>query len=226
MGYRIDMKGMRFNSLTAIEFSHNDKRGESYWKCVCDCGNQTVVSSYALKSNNTKTCGCNKRSIYLKQHNKIEISGDTATVFDRKGREILIDANCVDKVKDICWCVMSNGYVIGRIDGKQVLMHRFLTNANRGLTVDHINHVRYDNRMKNLRVCTIQQNLMNKKTSGRNKSGIVGVSKSRNGKWRANINAGKKQIRLGTYKTIEEAAKARKEAEKKYFGEFAYNEGE
>jgi hypothetical protein len=34
----------------------------------------------------------------------------------------------------------------------------------------------------------------------------------------------RKEIRLGHFKTFEEAKKARREAEKKYFGEFAPSE--
>ena len=50
----------------------------------------------------------------------------------------------------------------------------------------------------------------------------IGIKKGK--KWRVEIVVNGKKIRCGRYKTIEEAAKARKEAELKYFGEFACTE--
>lgn len=34
----------------------------AYWKCICDCGNITHVSSHELLSGDTKSCGCQKES--------------------------------------------------------------------------------------------------------------------------------------------------------------------
>ena len=47
----------RYGRLTVIEQaqSKNDKR---YWKCQCDCGNITFVSTADLNKGNTKSCGC------------------------------------------------------------------------------------------------------------------------------------------------------------------------
>lgn len=57
----IDITGKRFGKLVAIQIAKKDKRGEYYWLCKCDCGNQKVVSSYKLRSGNTKSCGCFQR---------------------------------------------------------------------------------------------------------------------------------------------------------------------
>ena len=57
----------------------------------------------------------------------------------------------------------------------------------------------------------------------KNKTGAKGVSK--NGKrWVASIQINKKRIYLGIFKNFDDAVKARKEAEEKYFGEYAYKE--
>ena len=57
-----------------------------------------------------------------------------------------------------------------------------------------------------------------------NTSGVPGVSwnKSKN-KWIARIGKGYKNISLGSFLIFEDAVTARKEAEIKYFGEFAPN---
>lgn len=56
-----------------------------------------------------------------------------------------------------------------------------------------------------------------------NSTGFRGVYKKRN-KFTAQIRVNGKTVGLGTFLTPEEAYKARIEAEKKYYGEFAYNE--
>lgn len=50
-----DISGMKSNKLTAI--SRTERKG-NYWSCLCDCGNETVVSAKNLKSGATKSCGC------------------------------------------------------------------------------------------------------------------------------------------------------------------------
>lgn len=50
---RIDLTGQKFHRLTAVEYVGNRK-----WRCICDCGKETVVGAYELKSGNTKSCGC------------------------------------------------------------------------------------------------------------------------------------------------------------------------
>jgi len=52
-----DISGQRFYKLTSISRAENaGKYGE--WKCLCDCGNETIVSIYSLKSGTIKSCGC------------------------------------------------------------------------------------------------------------------------------------------------------------------------
>lgn len=54
----IDMENKKFNHLTVIRKSHQDKRGEWFWICKCDCGNETIASGYKIRSGHTKSCGC------------------------------------------------------------------------------------------------------------------------------------------------------------------------
>lgn len=54
--------GDRFGKLTVIDKGPRIIRDSgtkvSTWICRCDCGNQTTVSSGALSSGNTSSCGC------------------------------------------------------------------------------------------------------------------------------------------------------------------------
>ena len=57
------MVGKKYNMLTVIEFAKTAKDGHAMWKCECECGNTTIVPGNALKSGNTKSCGCfNKKA--------------------------------------------------------------------------------------------------------------------------------------------------------------------
>lgn len=54
----VDLTGQKFHRLTAVEYVGNKK-----WRCICDCGKETVVLSHHLKSGNTKSCGCLNREL-------------------------------------------------------------------------------------------------------------------------------------------------------------------
>lgn len=51
--------GKKYGKLTVLEYSHV-KRGV-HWKCLCDCGNATVVSGHHLRAGTTTSCGCLQR---------------------------------------------------------------------------------------------------------------------------------------------------------------------
>lgn len=83
--------------------------------------------------------------------------------------------------------------------------------------IDHINGIRYDNRISNLRVVSRSDNRMNCAKSSKNTSGFIGVTwdKSKS-KWQASIQVGGKQIHIGRFVDINDAAEARRLAEIKY----------
>lgn len=83
--------------------------------------------------------------------------------------------------------------------------------------IDHINHDRSDNRISNLRL--VDRSTQNRSACRRkdNTSGITGVYWcKRTGKWLAAINYEKKNYTLGRFDNIEDAAKARQEAQEKF----------
>lgn len=119
-------------------------------------------------------------------------------------------------------CVALNGYSVIRIDGVLYAAHRLAWFYANGTWpdghVDHINRDKLDNRMPNLRVCNDLENGQNANLSKANKSGVTGVwFNSKIGKWHAQIMVNRKNLYLGRYQNKEEAIKARKSAEEKYF---------
>ena len=57
-GSDVILIGQKFNRLTVIKFVGRGKYSAAIWKCICDCGNETIVYQKNLKSGNTKSCGC------------------------------------------------------------------------------------------------------------------------------------------------------------------------
>ena len=58
----VDISGQRFGRLTALEPTENrDRRGNVYWRCRCDCGNEIEATEYNLVSGSCKSCGCLKK---------------------------------------------------------------------------------------------------------------------------------------------------------------------
>lgn len=97
-------------------------------------------------------------------------------------------------------------------------------NAPDGALVDHIYHNKIDNRKSKLRLCSPYENVLNRSIS-HSSSGVCGVYwYSKPQKWSAEIVVHGKKIPLGLYDDKDEAIKIRKEAEQKYYGEFAYKE--
>jgi len=120
------------------------------------------------------------------------------------------------------------GYVKINCDQKQYRAHRLAwifvhgEFPPSGYEIDHINGVRSDNRLCNLRLVTRSQNNMNMTTSVSNKSGHRGVSFRKDTKrWHARICIENETILLGNFDTKEDAISVRKEAEIKYFKHYS-----
>ena len=118
----------------------------------------------------------------------------------------------------------SQGYRHIKIKGKNLRVHRiiyFLTHGHCPKYIDHINQIKDDNRIDNLRGCTQQENLRNRRIAKNNKSGYKGVcwNKQRN-KWRAQIRINGKSIHLGYFGCPKEASEAYETRAKIEFGEF------
>ncbi|MCK1783382.1 HNH endonuclease [Pseudomonas sp. TNT11] len=81
--------------------------------------------------------------------------------------------------------------------------------------IDHINGIRDDNRIENLRDVTVQGNQRNQHIRTDNSSGVPGV-RLENGKWRVRIKIDGKYICVGRFQNFDSAVAARKDAEAIY----------
>lgn len=64
MGKALDITGKKFNSLTAIS-REPSKNGKTYWKFLCDCGNEKVIQTNHVVNGTIKSCGCLKTKINI-----------------------------------------------------------------------------------------------------------------------------------------------------------------
>lgn len=114
-----------------------------------------------------------------------------------------------------------------RYKGKleRLLSHRILFYAYHGYlpdVIDHKDQNRLNNSIVNLRAATKSQNAINARIRVNNKSGVTGVDWHKGSqKWRSQIKVLGETKHLGTFTEKEDAIKARKEAEEKYFEEFS-----
>lgn len=54
----INLTGMRFGRLTAVEATEQRSKNSVIWRCRCDCGEEVLCSADSLKSGNVRSCGC------------------------------------------------------------------------------------------------------------------------------------------------------------------------
>ena len=111
----------------------------------------------------------------------------------------------------------TNGYIKFRFEKKGYFAHRIIYRMNFGEwpdQVDHINGVRTDNRIDNLRNVSDAENRRNMKRASNNTSGATGVFwHSQAKKWVAQIWKERICYNLGLFSSFEDAVSARKTAE-------------
>ena len=115
----------------------------------------------------------------------------------------------------------SSGYVRIKISGRKYRAHRLAWLIVYGSfppdQLDHINGIRHDNRIINLRAVTHAENSRNRALDIRNKSGYTGITYNKeNNKWLAKIGGTNKRVHLGNFENLEDAVEARRIAEINY----------
>lgn len=228
---KYDLTGQTFGYLKVIGLDEQ-KSGKDgiYWKCKCKCGKETSVCTYNLRSNHTTSCGCKRIENVRKarkKYNDYDLSGEYGIGYARNtNAQFYFDKEDYNKIKDYCWNQNNSQYITTNIKHKNTMFHRLIMSCeNNTVEIDHINHNVVDNRKENLRICDRSENARNRGLQSNNTSGCAGVGFVNNiKKWRARIKIYGKEIHLGYFEKYEDAVKARKEAEIKYYGEFRYKE--
>jgi hypothetical protein len=165
-----------------------------------------------------------------RKYRPLEIDGDIIRITLTRGLVATADIDDFDMLDGRNWVSLNSpcGFCasthVTLESGKYdiALMHRVVMAAPDELDVDHINGNRLDNRKKNLRLATNQQNSWNQGLGKRNTSGYKGVSwHTRDLTFSAIIRVDGRQKTLGTFNEAISAALAYDAAAREHYGEFA-----
>ena len=202
-----DYVGKRFGMLTVLEYA-GKWDGLHRWKCLCDCGKETIVGQSRLQSGKTKSCGCNGHPPRMDLTGCIFGKLTVIELAERRnyssywrckcecGNETIVEHdNLISGHTKSCGCLQKTQVVenLKLMDGTSV---------------------------------TILESLRNRLIST-NTSGYNGVYRDKkNEKWAAQITFKRKTYYLGSYDKIEDAVKARQRGEEMYddFLEWYYSE--
>lgn len=73
-GRKLDISGHRFGRLVAVEIDHVADGSKTYWRCLCDCGAETVSLVANLRRGTTRSCGCLARESFARAKEASQIA--------------------------------------------------------------------------------------------------------------------------------------------------------
>ena len=207
-GVKRNLIGTKINMLTIIDSEFRNKK--TYYLCKCECGNEKWIRADSIVSEKQKSCGCLSKKTQFKHKDLTGSRFGRLTVVEKVGKKNnryyykckcecgnvkIIEADLLisEKTKS-CGCLISE---IGK-EQQKVALERY--------------------KEKYLVEATSLAAINREKTIKSNTSGVTGVTwdKKRN-RWIAQIVFKGNNYHLGRYEHFEDAVKARKEAEEKFF---------
>src|SRR5699024_1552838 len=206
----MDLTGQTFNFWKVIKPSENKKY---YYDCEClKCGKIYSVFQSSLKNGKSKMC----RKCYGKAHGERQRVIHKEIIGKKFGRLTVLDWKINEKNRTVyvCQCDCGNKTTAPYdmlVSGKKSSCGCLRAENSRKSIKDTYKPM-LDNQSKAKINCTVAYTLESK-TSKNSATGVTGVSKMKNGKYRAYINLARRQIHIGVFQTLSEAVQARKEAE-------------
>lgn len=142
-----------------------------------------------------------------------------------RGLHALVSLQDADRVLAHRWTCSLAGhlrYAVREYRGKRIYLHRFITGAMAGHSVDHIDGDGLNCQRHNLRMASRKNNNRNRRKTDRPCSTeFKGVDRRKNGSYRAQISTDGKRKFLGYFADPQDAARAYDAAALQHFGEFA-----
>jgi hypothetical protein len=191
-GYKIQIK---YNKKCFYDFAKTLEEAEEKLKSVQQRVNKVKDEEY--------------KQHFQKPIYKNDEGEATIQVFDKNKNLISSFIVSDDMWYDVSYYSWSkcNNYFKSAINGKNVLIHRYLMNAKDDEIIDHINNKTNDNRTENLRISTFANNSHNKTKNQNSSSKYFGVSfQKKEFKWSSSITKNYKHFFLGNYDSEIKAA--------------------
>lgn len=201
-----DITGQRYGKLTATKRVASEK-GRTRWLCLCECGNEKIVTTEALKRGKVKSCGCIRKEFNGLTYN--DLTGK------KVGRLIVMEPTDKRDTKgSVIWNCRCDCGAWTKVSADSLMRGNTRSCGCRKKEIQ-------GNIQKNLTFVdnTCIEYLRSRKSRSDNKSGFRGIFRVEN-KYRVNIGFQNKKYYLGTYNNYEEAVRVRKEAEDKIYKSF------
>lgn len=214
----MDLAGKKFGRLTVLRRDPEPYRSPSgkptpRWRCRCDCGKEIIVLQNTLtdRRRHDQSCGC-ARTEATRRHAK-DMTGQ------RFGRLTVVGAVELDKPQPngtklgwLCRCDCGKEVIATRknlLSGKKLSCGCLLAESATARVDDAVGHVEGT---------TLSAIRPERRPNKNNKSGVKGVHWSKaDGCWIAKIGVKGRTVYIGRFSSLEEAARARRDAEEKYF---------
>ena len=203
------MKQIKYNRLEIVGDRYL-KGGRFFVKCLCECGKYLEIREYSVVSGATKSCGCLRKERSYKTHGKY------------KSKMYRVWASMISRCSnrnDPSWKYY--GGVGISVDESWKDFESFDCDMGgsykEGLTIERLD---VENGYNKNNCCWVgwKEQSFNKGRYKNSKSPKTGVSELKNKKWHARIGVSGKDVNLGVFCSLEEAVKAREDAEIKFFG--------
>lgn len=205
-----DLTGQKFGRLTAIKRDISAPKGRAKWICQCECGNIVSVYRNHLLSGGTKSCGCAKKGVNLKDITGQKFGRLTAIERTEKKSGNAYIYKCLCDCGNIC-------YVSGtHLRKGDTLSCGCYASDIRRKSFSVAKDKRKNSYVDGTDLMQISGNMQKNNTSGHK-----GVSWDKSVKlWKAYITFKGKRYYLGSSSNIDHAIELRKVAEKEIFGNF------
>lgn len=195
---KIDITNRRSGKLVAIRPTDKRKSGNIYWECRCDCGNSTLVLATYIQREEVKSCGCLNRE--PNDRKAVNLTGQ------RFGRLVALEKTSKrDQRGRIIWkCQCDCGKMVYASTG----ILRSNNKKSCGCLLEDAPAIING---------TAPYKFMDPRPTVKSSTGILGVYRNKQGKYLAKMMFQGKWVLSKSFSNIEDAIKARKEAEEKYY---------
>ena len=204
----VDRTSQRFGRLVVVEEAGRNASKKVMWRCLCDCGKETVVPSGGLVTGNTTSCGCFLKEKITKHGGWQKASYNTWRAMMRRCYKQQDKDYCRYGGKGVSVCDRWHDYSnfaadMGEPSGDE--------------TLDRID-VYGNYEPANCRWAGVRTQNRNIRVRATSTTGVTGVSKTASGTYMAKLTVGRKSFYSKCFATLEEASAARKELERLHWG--------